>query len=616
MADYYPLIAKAVSGLEKSTGEARRALYDRARTALLAQLRGVEPALSEPDITRERLALEEAIRKVEAEAARRSRSDPPPGRPEARQEPRPEPRPELRPERRPIEPPSEVAGPQPRSDLRAVRPTSAAPADNGDDRSGSEEPRQAVPLSTASAKEPRTRAPHGPAPGAEAQRPERPRWSPDGEPSLSDKGLKGFRDVVAETETLGRATAEAAKNVRAYQAATNADLERLESRPDNRTEAHGEPRTEESRPSSLRRSSPRDAQRAVGRDPQPEPSRGVEARDSDGARSAEPVRPATRREAPPVGEETDDEPPGQDAWSDFRAEVEHASRAPSSVMRQEDVRGRERSPSRATRAERAPQHPPPEWGASRTSNRVIAMAVIALLVLGIGAVAYWWGPDIVTAIRGTRGSNSAADQVVPAENTTRGKIVERAPTALAPSEGALVAQKVVLYEEDQSNPNGAQFIGSAVWRTERVAPGPGQKPDIVVRAEIEIPEQKVSMRWSLRRNDDKQLPASHTVEIVFTLPPEFPHGGISNIPGVLMKQGETTRGVPLNGVAVKVTANFFLIGLSSIEADMQRNIQLLKERSWFDIPVVYGDGKRAIIAIEKGTPGERAFTEAFAAWGQ
>src|SRR6266852_5396868 len=101
MADYYPLIAKAVTGLEKSTGEARRALYDRARTALLAQLRGVEPALAEPDITRERLALEEAIRKVEAEAARRSRSDPPPPRPEPRQEPRQEPRPEPRQEARP-----------------------------------------------------------------------------------------------------------------------------------------------------------------------------------------------------------------------------------------------------------------------------------------------------------------------------------------------------------------------------------------------------------------------------------------------------------------------------------------------------------------------------------
>jgi len=174
--------------------------------------------------------------------------------------------------------------------------------------------------------------------------------------------------------------------------------------------------------------------------------------------------------------------------------------------------------------------------------------------------------------------------------------------------------QVVLYE-DQTNPNG-RLVGSAAWRIEQVAPGPGQKPDIVVRAEIEIPEQKVSVRLSLRRNDDKQLPASHAVEIVFTLPPDFPHGGISNIPGILMKQGATTRGVPLSGVAVKVTANFFLIGLSSVDVEMQRNMQLLKEQSWFDIPVVYGDGKRAIIAIEKGTPGERAFTEAFAIWGQ
>src|SRR5690349_10723409 len=80
MADYYPLINKAVAGLDKSTGEARRALYERARNALVTQLRGVQPALSESEITRERLALEEAIRKVEAEAARKSRFDAPPER--------------------------------------------------------------------------------------------------------------------------------------------------------------------------------------------------------------------------------------------------------------------------------------------------------------------------------------------------------------------------------------------------------------------------------------------------------------------------------------------------------------------------------------------------------
>ena len=71
MADYYSLIARAVAVLEKNTGENRRALYERARAALLAQLRGLTPALDESDITRERLALEESIRKVEAESARK-----------------------------------------------------------------------------------------------------------------------------------------------------------------------------------------------------------------------------------------------------------------------------------------------------------------------------------------------------------------------------------------------------------------------------------------------------------------------------------------------------------------------------------------------------------------
>src|SRR5262245_12289990 len=81
MADYYPLISRAVAGLEKNTGEARRTLYERARTALVDQLRGATPALSESDITRERLALEEAIRKVEAESARRMRFETPKAEP-------------------------------------------------------------------------------------------------------------------------------------------------------------------------------------------------------------------------------------------------------------------------------------------------------------------------------------------------------------------------------------------------------------------------------------------------------------------------------------------------------------------------------------------------------
>src|ERR1700760_2372542 len=74
MADYYPLIARAIAGLDPSApGQARRPLYERARSALIAQLRSVEPPLSESEIPRERLSLEEAVRKVESEAAQRAR---------------------------------------------------------------------------------------------------------------------------------------------------------------------------------------------------------------------------------------------------------------------------------------------------------------------------------------------------------------------------------------------------------------------------------------------------------------------------------------------------------------------------------------------------------------
>jgi class 3 adenylate cyclase len=74
--NYHQLITRAINALDKNTGEARRALYERARNALIAQLRSNHPVLVLADITKERLALEEAIRKVEAEAARNSRTEP------------------------------------------------------------------------------------------------------------------------------------------------------------------------------------------------------------------------------------------------------------------------------------------------------------------------------------------------------------------------------------------------------------------------------------------------------------------------------------------------------------------------------------------------------------
>ena len=68
MADYYPLIRRAVGALDKKSKEARRVLYDRARAALADRLQRVDPPLSDTNLEHERLALEDAIGKVEADA--------------------------------------------------------------------------------------------------------------------------------------------------------------------------------------------------------------------------------------------------------------------------------------------------------------------------------------------------------------------------------------------------------------------------------------------------------------------------------------------------------------------------------------------------------------------
>jgi hypothetical protein len=68
MADYFSLLAKAVSNLPKgSPVAARKPIYDRARAALSRQLRALGPTLSESDIVREEAALESAIIRLEAQ---------------------------------------------------------------------------------------------------------------------------------------------------------------------------------------------------------------------------------------------------------------------------------------------------------------------------------------------------------------------------------------------------------------------------------------------------------------------------------------------------------------------------------------------------------------------
>jgi hypothetical protein len=68
--DYYTIMAKAVGALEPNTGNARRRLYERARTALVTELRSADPS----DIMAAQMLLELAIGEVEADEERYQRA--------------------------------------------------------------------------------------------------------------------------------------------------------------------------------------------------------------------------------------------------------------------------------------------------------------------------------------------------------------------------------------------------------------------------------------------------------------------------------------------------------------------------------------------------------------
>lgn len=70
MIDYHALILRTVAGLDPNTDETRRLVYERTRAALAQHLQTLNPPLGEGERMHQRLALEEAFRRVEAEVAK------------------------------------------------------------------------------------------------------------------------------------------------------------------------------------------------------------------------------------------------------------------------------------------------------------------------------------------------------------------------------------------------------------------------------------------------------------------------------------------------------------------------------------------------------------------
>ncbi|MCJ2035269.1 histidine kinase [Methylobacterium sp. J-068] len=497
MADYYPLLARALDAMPDRSPALRQAVYERARGALIGQLRSLDPPLSEDDIDLERNALEAAILRLEQDHRAPEPTPPPP------EAPPPEPAPFV---------------PHPANDTTDLPEPSR----------------------------PEVRAPEATPP--EVTSPEPAALAPEPVPT----------EASLPKATLPPVTAE-----------------------------------------------PPEAPARPALEPAPAPSEPV-------------VRIQARKgKAPPfvaAGPAEAGDPAGESGES-----------APDAASL--DGAGQRQRPRIDVVA--------PREGRSRLL-RNLAVGSVLILVIGLIAVAAFLlrdkPADLQPVATGTQenasdGSESKfADRVgggaAPAERPAQARRSAPAasPTAVpAPSEPDLaIAQRALLYEENASGGAGAPpntTQGRVTWRLDTVPGEQGQPLETVVRANADFPDAGLALALTLRRNLDATLPASHTIELVFT--PSGTAGAQRNVQDIGLLQGkdeEGARGSPVSGLPVRVRENLFLIGLSSLPSDVERNTDILLRKNWFDVTLKFNSGLRGVIALEKGSAGTQVLQKAFDQW--
>lgn len=485
MADYYPLLARALDALPDRTPAMRRAVYDRARNALVAQLRSIDPPLSEDDIDTERRALDAAITRLEATydvpaAANDPAPKPAPGPSGAAAKSREVP---SSPPEAPAKPPEPESAPVP-----APPPEPAAPA------------------------------------FAEAAPPEHP-----AEPFLPPAPPPHFVPTPAE--------------------------------------------------------------------PPREP-----------AIQIAPPRPAA--EASPAPEPVPEPEP---------------TTAPEPAVSPEAANGRQR--------------PRIDVVAPRNRSRLLRNAFVGVVltcVIGAIAVAAYLLRDRPAELQATGpssaetqpeggdakfadrlgGDAAPAERAAPAETRapTQGGNPGTAPVPAQPD--LAVAQRATLLEEGAGGPDAQPVTsqGRVLWRLESVSGEQGQPLQTAIVATITIPDA-LTLTLTIQRNLDATLPASHTVSLAFSpAGPEAAKRTVQDVGLLQAKDEESARGSPLSGLPVRVRENLFLIGLSSLRNDVDRNTDLLLHRNWFDLGLRYANGQRAVVTFEKGNTGAQVMQRAFEQW--
>ncbi|HVZ14655.1 MAG TPA: hypothetical protein VG894_09370 [Bauldia sp.] len=569
MAEYYAVLSKAVGSLEANSADARRAVYDKARNALIGQLKAIDPPLPTSEISRQRLELEEAIRRVERETSALPAGAPVRVAPAKRT------------------PPAERADRPPPANPKDVfrRAIQQAEAEAGADNQPAAPP---VPAATSR----RERAPAAVrAEDWSSDRMDVPAAPPPAKPTPQYLPSQGYVEEKSGPSDEPRLAPDYEYEWEQGQAPSPVASSTSKLPPPRETEPY------------------------------------IEGRDRSGRVKGE-KRGRTARQS-----ELDDV---------LEQGAPRPSRLPIIILLVliaimvvglgafayserdllADLFGGFDSNSKPAATAAAPAPPPqPVDTSGKATDRLLppgSDTSAAAPDAGSAAPA----DDTATADNTVRtvtpGPNDAANAPAPAvpapapTDQTAAAPAAPAPAATAPAEDdSLVAQPATLYEQPtdpSQQANGMLAIQAAATWSFVPSPDGG-----TIAASIDVPQRGLKLNLTIAKNTDQTLPVSHIIQMKFTVPANFPGKSIADVPRLVAKPATDARGTPLIGAPAKGTQGFVFV-LSNDPADLNANLSLLKQE-WFDLYVVYGTGQRAVISFEKGTPGQRVFDKAFAAWG-
>jgi hypothetical protein len=577
MADYHSLLMRAIANLPNAgTSATRGAIYERARKALLDQLRSLRPPLPESDISREENALDAAIAEIEERYGSQEPAPPPSSTPPPPVAAKPE------------ATPAKAAPPPPPPKFATVQRPTAPPAPG---------PAAATARSPSQTGVPGQPGAANAAVPAAAQRPAPPlpeRSQPLGSPPQAPTPVAGRPAAGAST---------AASPARSQLAAAMANQPPSGSRTGRAAPPVG---AKGGKDEGLPGVAALDPGRAV-RPSRADDPEGSGAPPVVAARRDEPVQWA---EAPEVAAEFDR--PGMASRPE--AEIQRPVAPGAEIAKPKRllwiaaalvlgivlaVAGaailmRQKPQDLAIKPPVETQQPAPPEPSAKIAERVQTTPPAPAAP-----------PTPATAPQAGQPSAQGAAPAIPAPGAPA---TPAAPAAPAPSAGR--AAMLIASADNPQKP--AVSLGSTVWSL--IPPAPNQPATVGVKAEADIPDLKMHATMTLRKNTDPTLQATHTIDLKFAFAEGAPITGFKDVGLPQMRKEDSTAAEALTSVKVKISDTYFLIALAKGEADIARNLDLMQTRSWFDFPLLLNDDRIAKIVFQKSPEGQAMLEKAFEAW--